>query len=303
MEATNITLLGRTQWLGISGAPNTGTLSASGYIGAIKSGIGGTIIFDKLGPLQTMGGLVSYAFHASFSDRIKLNIGIEGGFYSKSLNPGEDGWIYSSSGGVDPVVGAPNMEYKQSAFVPDLGAGIYFHILRDGLQSTAYPQDLFYLGISAAHLLEPKIDNLLMTSVGGSRVPRGLDFTVGGSAKLGRNIYLAPSAFFRTDLASYQLDITVNCYISPMVFGVAYRGNIFSNNPNNNKKFFWNNDSVDGMIGFNANTNLFIGYAYDFAISGLRPHTSGSHELIVSYTFPNLSRIIAPVEDVRGRPE
>ena len=128
---------------------------------------------------------------------------------------------------------------------------------------------------------------------------------MGGSIKLARNIYIQPQTFFRTDLASYQLDLTCNVYVSPMVFGVNFRGNIYSNNPNpdKNSKFFWNNDSVDGIVGFNANTNLFIGYAYDFSISGLRSNTSGSHELIVSYTFPSLSKNLAPIEGTRGRPE
>ena len=190
-----------------------------------------------------------------------------------------------------------------TALVGDLGAGLYYHWKRTNIQSTAYPQDNLYVGISMAHIIEPNLDNLLVTAGTGSRVPRSLSATVGGSIKVARNIYIAPSTMFYTDLSSYQLDLSVDVYISPMVFGLNYRGNVFSNNPNNSKKVFWNNDSVDAMIGFYANTNLFIGYAYDFTISGLRPHTSGSHELLVSYTFPNLNRLVPEIMDTRGMPD
>lgn len=300
LEATNITLLARTQWLGIQGAPNSGTLSASGFIKPIWSGIGGTIMVDKLGPLTSIGGVVQYAFHAPLSPRAKLNIGIEGGVYSKSLVAT---WIYDEAMGVDPTIGPANTEYSNNGVVPDLGAGLYFHLKRRTLLGTSYPQDAVYAGLSVSHLLEPNLDGLLDNPTGQSRLRRGIDFTVGGTIPVSRKVLIQPSAFFRTDLASYQMDLTAHVYVSPMVFGLNFRGNIYSNNPLNNKKVFWNNDSVNGIVGFNANTNLFIGYAYDFSISSLRPQTSGSHELMVSYTFPTLTRTIAPILDTRGAPE
>ena len=118
LEATNLTALFRTQWVGIKGAPNTGTFSASGYIDKIWSGIGGVLIGDKLGPLSSFGGLVQYSFHIPISQRAKLGVGLEGGLLSKSLVAT---WIYNTDSGIDPVTGAPDVEYKQSGMVGDLG--------------------------------------------------------------------------------------------------------------------------------------------------------------------------------------
>ena len=291
LEATNITLLGRAQWVGIPGGPMTSTVSANGYIGAIRSGIGGVVIGERLGSLQTFGATLNYAFHVSFSDRTKLNIGVQGGMYQKILAAK---WLYNDELGQDPLIGAPNQEYRQGAFVGDLGAGLYFHVKRKNLASTAYPQDMIYVGLSAGHLLEPKLEKLLNQQGIGqdSRLRRSFNFTVGGTIPLSQNIYLAPSAFFRTDMSSWQLDLTANLYVSPMVFGVNYRSNLYRNH-----------DSVSGILGFNATTNLFIAYSYDYTVSALSRFTSGSHELIISYTFPTLTKLLPPIHDVRGLPD
>ena len=75
-----------------------------------------------------------------------------------------------------------------------------------------------------------------------------------------------------------------------MVFGLNYRG-----------MFAKNSESIGGTVGFNANTNLFIGYAYDFHFAALAGYTSGSHELILSYTIPNSTLIKPPTNNTEGR--
>jgi type IX secretion system PorP/SprF family membrane protein len=288
LEATNVTLLGRTQWVGIPGGPQTATASINGFLQGISSGIGATLIGDGLGTMRTFGAQFQYAYHLQFGQRSRLNIGVSGGLLQKSLI---GTWIYNSDLGTDPLIGAPGTAYSQSGMVGDLGAGLYFHVKMPNLTSTAYPQDRFYVGLAASHLLEPKLDKAFGFN-GVTRLHRGFNFSMGGTFQLGSTIYLQPSTFIRTDLASWQTDLTLNLYVSPMVFGINYRGNIYRNH-----------DSFSGIVGFNANTSLFIGYSYDYTVSQLSRFTSGSHELIVSYTFPTLIRNIAPKLDTRGMPE
>jgi hypothetical protein len=73
-----------------------------------------------------------------------------------------------------------------------------------------------------------------------------------------------------------------------MVFGISHRGFIGTNN-----------DSFSGIVGFNASTYLFVGYSYDYTTSGLGAFTTGSHEVIISYTFPSKYRIQPPRTGVR----
>ena len=284
LEATNMTLLGRAQWVGIPGAPKTSTFAVSGFLKGINSGIGGHIIADQIGPLRTLGANLAYAYHLHFSDRAILNIGIQGGFYQKGLFVPKDGWLYAEmTTNTDPLANTGDA----TSFVPDIGSGLYFHLKRRGITTPAYPQDAFYVGGSVGHILEPSLKGLILNGNSIARVRRSFNATVGGSIPIKRNIFLGPSAFFRTDLASWQLDLTTNLYISPMVFGINYRGGLYNFQDSNFRNV---SDSFSGIVGFNANTSLFIGYSYDYTVSPLTQFTSGSHELIISYTFPTITR-------------
>jgi len=101
--------------------------------------------------------------------------------------------------------------------------------------------------------------------------------------KLAQNIFLEPNVNYRMAGSNMQFDINANLYISPMVFGISRR---------------WN-DSFAGIVGFNASPYLFMGYSYDYTTSGLGSFTTGSHELIVSYTFPSKYKNMPPLRGNR----
>jgi type IX secretion system PorP/SprF family membrane protein len=283
IHATNLTLLGRSQWVGINGAPETTTASIHGYVKAIHGGLGGYLIGDKLGPLSTIGAKANYAFHMHFSkgtpNPTELSIGVGGGIYQKSLN---GIWKYD----LDPTLPDPLLTTPGGTkIVPDLDAGVYFHApIKSSTSSNVEPRDRFYIGASISHLLEPSIDDVLSSNVGPETViARGITGMAGVTFKLSPTIYLQPSANFRMAGPLKQFDITANLYVSPMVFGISHR---------------WK-DSFSGIIGFNATTQLFMAYSYDYTISGLRTSTTGSHEIIISYTFPQKDKREAPEDYIK----
>ncbi len=290
MEATNLTLLGRAQWVGIPGGPQTSTASLNGFLRNLNSGLGVNIVAEELGPLRTMGLNVAYSYHISLnsSQTTKLNIGVNGGLFQKGLFVPEDGWLYNTDFGKDPLV----FDGDATAFVPDLGSGVFLHVKMPNKTTTAFPLDRFYIGAHVAHILEPSMENIIPQGGRGigidTKLHRGITATAGYTLDFGPNIFLQPSALLMTDLASSQLSLTANLFISPMVFGLNYRGGL---------GLLANTDSFDGIVGFNANTNLFIGYAYDYTLSQLNQFTSGSHELIISYTFPTVTRPDIPILD------
>lgn len=279
LKATNITGLGRAQWVGIDGAPRTSTASVNGYVNKLHGGLGAYIIGDQLGAFRTFGLKASYAFHLNFSERSTLNIGVGGGLYQKELN---GNWIYNQDNGIDPSLPLT----AQNMIVPDLDGGLYFHVARKNANTSgAYPQDAFYVGVAATHILEPSIEDLTLQTGPNSVLSRGLNAMVGASFDLGTNVVLAPSAFFRMAGPVYQFDLNANLYVSPMVFGISHR---------------WG-DSFSGIVGFNASSNLFVAYSYDYTTSQLGSFTTGSHELIVSYTFPSKFKIAPPQRGTRTK--
>ncbi|MFM2375311.1 MAG: hypothetical protein RLZZ165_408 [Bacteroidota bacterium] len=283
MQATSIGGLGRAQWVGIPQAPNTMTANLNGYIKALHGGLGAYLIGDRLGPLNTVGIKGAYAFHLRLSEeKALLNLGVAGGVYQKTLM---GDWIYNQTGGVDPVLptGITTM------MVPDLDAGFYFHVPLKNALPSAFPQDKFYIGGSVSHILEPNLKQLMGTpDLSKSVLSRGISATAGLVLELGPSTYLEPNACFRMTGPTTQFDLNMNLYVSPMVFGVSHRGFVGSNS-----------DSFSGIIGFNASNNLFVGYSYDYCTSGLGRFTTGSHELIMSYTFPSKFKNLAPRRGTR----
>jgi type IX secretion system PorP/SprF family membrane protein len=267
----HMALLGRLQWTGIDGAPSLTTAAIHAPSQRLSGGLGGFIIGDKLGPLSTIGVNVAYAFHLAIGDDgASLNIGVQGGILQKALNAN---WRYDPSQGIDPILGQPFGNFNGSTLVPNLGAGLYFSL----------PNDRFYIGLSGQDLLEPSVEGMLLDPNIGeeSNVPRSFYVMTGYKHEFSERVSLQPNIFVRTDGASFQFDINAILGIKPLVFGVSHR---------------WK-DSFSGMVGFNMSDRFFMGYAYDYTISGLNANSDlNSHEIILSYTIPSGEKF-KPVED------
>lgn len=268
--APNLTLQGREQYVGIQGHPRTFNLAGSLPVKKLRGGVGGYIMGDQVGFWNTTSLNLAYAFHLPIGQNgSALQLGIQGTFSNKSLdfsklNPAEQGdqLLMNAAGSV------------KSQLAPSVGAGIYFH--------TA--EDKFYFGVSANHINSPKITefgketNLSLVTY----VNAGYRFRLNSNG----DISLTPSVLYKMTSPQSQLDFNLNLNVSPMVFGVSYRG-------------LKNTDAILGIVGFQANERLFVAYSYDYVMNGLRSSTSGSHELIVSYTFPTIFKVYPPDRGVR----
>jgi len=267
--ATNITAVGRSQWVGIEGHPNTFTLSADAPISVLHGGIGGHLLVDQVGPIQTIGLRGAYAFRFdlgggnSAGEGPALQIGIAPGLFQKQI----DGTNFLPEDVGDPVLqGLIGTTNNQVVF--DLGAGVYLN----------GANDKYFVGASVDHLTQPTLDQ-----IGEGLSETNLPLTVGAMAgyTFGNvrrsNILVTPSAHFRMAGSQMQFEGNVNVDVDPMVFGISYRG-------------LRNLSDLVAIIGFHANQRLFIAYSYDYTISGLQGSTSGSHEILLSYTFPRFTR-------------
>lgn len=288
LRTTNFTLAGRMQWVGIEGAPNTALFSINGRADRLGGGVGGYAMTDRIGPIGTLGAGGQYAFRLVTSRRNNvptsiLQLGISAGFWQKSLNPE---WRYNTALGIDPTL----LNGAQVTIVPDLGSGAYFYIpmLKDP------GKHKFYAGTSISHLLEPRLRNF--TTTGEVVLNRQFTLTSGYNFRISQNspVYLEPSMFVKTDWRSFQYDFNVNVHVSPLIFGVSYRGRLVPSNSESastDKTGIRNRDALVGIVGFHTNSRLFIGYSYDYTLSDLGAFTSGTHEIIVSYTFPKPNRL------------
>lgn len=273
---TNFTLMGRQQWVGIQGAPQTYNISMNTPVEKLGGGLGATIISDRLGPLSTTSLNVAYAYNLKFGeDKYALSFGASGGFGQKVLN---GNFIYDNA--IDPLI--PQGQYTSaSAFVPNLGAGVHLSVLGAGEEGT---KERFFIGVSGIDLLEPSYESLFLSQSKGSvsKVPRtfmlysGYRYDINDKASFQPMVSIYTNGQAGVNRIPFQMNVAGYFNLKPVVLGASYRLG----------------DSFSAIMGAEVSDRLFMGYSYDYTLSSLAAVGGlSTHELILSYTLPKSSKI------------
>lgn len=250
----------RMQWTGFDGAPKTGVLSLDGPIRSINSGIGLTVMTDKLGFEKTFMAKLAYAYRFNVGATGKLGVGIDLGFIQKELS-GD----FVANDPNDPII--PYNGEKGST-IPDLGAGLY------------YNNDNLYVGISSSHILEPEVDLSTVNYI----YARHYYGMIGYKFDLTPSLALTPSIHAKYDGTTFQSDFNANLHINDKIWvGASYRLE----------------DAIVLMAGFKVLQNLKIGYSYDYNMSELNDYNNGSHEIFLGYCFNPPKKVNFKIKNVR----
>ncbi len=254
-------LLNRYQWVGFEGAPKTLIFSADATINAFGSpgGIGLNIVSDELGFEKNTQINVNYAYSKTLRAG-KLGIGLSLGLYNKSINgewevPEDNLGIYTQPSS-DPAI--PQGEVSQLAL--DAGLGLY-------LSSNRY-----FVGASVTHINQASIK---FSDLASTFLVRHYYLMGGYNIKMSDPLFeLRPSFLFKSDLASWQLDLNTNIVFNERFWGgITYRVQ----------------DAIALLMGMEMENGLRFGYSFDLVTSALSRYGYGSHEIFVSYSL-NLER-------------
>ncbi len=268
------TVVGRQQWVGFDGKPESYLFSAHG---AFKDpllgwdhGAGLSVLSDKLGQEQTLNIKVHYALHKKLGPGT-LSGGFTLGMIQKTI--GSD-WDAVDDFQTDPSI--PDNGAKDLGF--DMDFGLYYRI----------PKKMF-VGASLTHITGSELSDTDEAATGvqgaapidfGYGVARHL-YIMGGTEHVissNGDWVIKPNAFVRTDLVSATFDVgAIVEYQTKFWGGLNYRLQ----------------DAIAPMAGVNlpmpgtgiGGGNLRVGYSYDVTTSQLRKYSSGSHEILVSYCF------------------
>lgn len=259
-DAINGLLLNRYQWVGYGGGePKTLVFSVDAAVNAFGApgGVGINIVSDQFGYYDNMWVNFSYSYKVETSLGL-LGIGVSPGIYNFNINPAE-GWISpvdlenNSTGGTGDYA-IPQEESSQLTF--DVGLGAYLHTNK------------YYLGLSVSHLNqgEVKYDELAVDFL-----TRHYYLMGGYNIKLTDPLFeLRPSFLFKSDVASWQLDLNTNVvYDDRLWAGLSYRLQ----------------DAVALLMGVELMNGLRFGYSFDLVTSSVRRYSFSSHEFFVSYSI------------------
>ncbi|MFP5040559.1 type IX secretion system membrane protein PorP/SprF [Parasediminibacterium sp. JCM 36343] len=277
----------RKQWVSFPGAPQSGAVSMDGLLkgDSKKSGLGGQIAWDQLGPQKTISLFASYAYRIQLDndDTKRLSIGLAFGANQYSL----DGNALVATDQGDPSIPTGTL----SAIKPDARMGVYYYTPK--LFAGLAFMDLFSLYADRSIYLSNG------TLVATEKKAAHMYLSFGGLVKLSDNVKLKPSLLVKEDFhGPTSIDLNLLALLSEKLWvGASYRtaADLWKKeavNPGLSKS-----GAVSLMMEFFATENLRVGYSYDFITSGLSNYQSGSHEISLGLLFPgkkDASRIKSP---------
>ncbi len=243
----------RLQWAGYEGAPRTSAVSVNSRFFKGKMGAGLWMVQDKSGPSKQSNLGASYAYHIRFPD-CELSAGL-GGMFTKYTLTGDDITLHNTH---DPSI---NQYISSSVWVPDATAGIYLY------------NDRFHIGAGVLHLLQGKAKLYPHDSLKHGRIPfkYHVNFSVGYNFAQNPD-YVWESSVLATYITGVPifLDYTLRLHIKQkMLCGLSLRLH----------------DAVALHLGATFMEDFQVTYSYDFLISKLRRTNSGSHEIMLAYSF------------------
>lgn len=250
-DAINVTALHRAQWISFPGAPQTTVLNIDATVRPLNGGLGLALFTETIGAETALSTKFSYAYRTRMGSNGKVAFGIESGFMQKTLDPSK----LVANDLSDPTVMNINNGTPPKDIVPDLGFGVYYN-----------NEDL-YFGLSAGHLLEGELDY----SGTKLKLARHYYILAGYNYQLNNpDLILKPNVIVKSDAVETQFDINLTLDYKKMFWGgVTYRVQ----------------DAAVAMVGANWN-NFKIGYSYDMTTSEIGNFSSGSHEIMLSYSYP-----------------
>ncbi len=262
--ALSTTLLYRTQWMGLEGAPETLTFNVHAPIKKTKVGLGLSVIHDKIGEgaVQETNFDIDFSYTLPLSDNADLSLGLKAGGHLLNID-------FTALRQFDPeFTASDNIDNK---FSPNIGVGAYIHT------------DKFYLGLSAPNLLETEHFDNTNTSSSTATERVNVYFITGYVFDLSGNVKFKPALLTKmVSGAPLQLDISGNfMFNDKFILGAAYR---------------WD-AAVSALAGFQVSDQLLLGMAYDWETTDLgnTAINDGSLEFLLRFELiKNVKKTVAP---------
>lgn len=249
----DVFLLGRIQWAGVENSPKTGLLNFTGYSEKLKSSLGLSVNYDKIGVgHNSTNAQAVYAYHVDLNDKYILSMGLSGGAnfgtYDPSVNILRD---QSESSNMETYT-----QEKDTEISPDANFGLELTSMH------------WMVGASCTHLF-----NNESTTYKPGRHYYGY---VRGFFPLGETFDVAPALVYMHKHKTNVLEANVMAFYKRFVWGGAT----------------WKPDLSDpldmSMLSVTLGiewTNFRFGYTYDLNLGKTNNLPSNTHELLLSVQF------------------
>lgn len=260
-------LLLRSQWVGLEGAPKTGTFTVNSPIGVLDNmGLGLSIVRDEIGPAVESNVAIDYSYTINTSETAELSFGLKAGLDLLDVNFNklsifDQGDLFES-----------NIDNKLQ---PQIGAGVY------------YNTDRFYAGLSVPNFLttnhfdESTLENFNFDDDVAPAERLHYFLIAGYVFDINENLKFKPATLIKAVSGSpLQWDASANFLIyDKLTLGASYR---------------WS-AALSAMAGFQVSDQIFIGFGYDYQTTDIEDYSDGSYEVFLRFDlFNKPERVLTP---------
>lgn len=257
----NVAAFYRKQWVGVTGSPETMTLTADAPFRDDRMGFGLSVVSDKIGITKETQFKTNYSYKISVG-KGDLSFGLGAGLivtntaWSKLivLDPEEDILLVDSKGFVVPAFSFGTYYSDQRYFagfsIPKL-LGYQYNFEKNKYVINNNMSEYYYL------------------------------FNTGYLFDLSSNLKFMPSTLIvYSPGEKFLYDINAHFMVMNRFWiGASYR----------------NNRALSGMFQFQLTDQIRFAYTYDYDIAKLQTFSSGSHEIMLRYEFRYKVEAISPL--------
>lgn len=241
-------IIHRSQWVGMDGAPRTQNLGVHGAIGKVI-GLGLNVLNDRIGPSNQLLANAAISARLKLTNKVSLSIGLSGGMDMVNVD-----WSRGNSQSQNDPSMYNNINNRVR---PVLGAGVYLYARK------------WYFGLSSPSFITRDEYN----RSGEVPIHNRMHFygIAGYVFDIGSNFKLKPAVLAKmVNGAPVTVDVSLNAMIKDQfTIGLGYRSN----------------DALAILLGYTFKNSFFLGYSYDINLSKLRHFNSGSHDIILKYSL------------------
>ena len=257
-ELLSGTLVHRSQWAGMRGAPVTQSLSIHSAIPNTNVGLGFQFYNDKAGPMINTGFNLTYAYHLPVGEESRLAFGLSG--MTNNIRIGLDDINIQDDN--DPAF---NGEIYTN-WVYDASTGVYFY------------QTRFYAGLSVNHLLQSRFGLEDVSDPNLAKFYRQYYLTSGIVFRINEYLDFRPSLLMKyVQSAPLVAEITGSLLIREKIFvGVGYR-------TSNRINMAGSDNMLVAILELDISNFLRLGYSYDFYLNRTGNYNNGTHEIMLGW--------------------
>lgn len=269
-EVLSGSLVHRSQWTKMTGAPQTQSLSVHSALPYSRIGLGLQVYNDKIGPSRNTGVNATFAYHLPLSTKTKLSFGLTGMMNNMSV-----GWDEINVDDNNDLAFTSN---TTSAWVPDASAGLYLYRSR------------FYLGLSGIHLMQSKFGFTNADGADLAKFSRQYYLTSGVVIPVTRKVDIRPSILVKYVKAAPAVGEINASFIFFQRFhiGPGFRSSKRIN-------LAGTDNMIIGFMQFQLTPSIGFGYSYDYYLNQTGAFNSGTHEFMLGWDISGIkTKMSAP---------